>query len=401
MKNIFKAFIIVVISFALCIPMQIIVKASTYTDMGPKKDVLVSKAWTVSFNKTLNATTVNATNIKVVGENNKSKEIKVSLANSNKNIIVQPITNYEPNKLYTLIVTEMVKSNDGIPLPKEVRMDFTTISTPVITVSSVADIKVDIQQGSTYTFPKTVQATMSNGLKKDVGVVWNSSSLDTSKASVITYQGTISGSTIKVNLVVSVIATTPKKYKIVLDAGHGGADPGAIGPTGLKEKDVTLAITLKVGSILVKNGVDTIYTRTSDNISWSTNEALNLQARCDVSNKNKPDYFVSIHENSFSGPSASGIETYYFTGSAAGQKLAQAVQTELIKETGKLDRKIKTTSGLYVIKNVVATAILVETSFISNPTEEQLLATSAYQYKLAKAISTGILKTLGITNIIY
>lgn len=322
MKNIFKAFIIMMVSITICLHVQSIVKASTYTDLGLKKDVLISKSWTVNFNKALSSTTINTTNIMVVGENNEYKDISVSLANSNKAVIVKPTTNYEPNKTYTLIATVNVKSTDGKPLPSEVRMSFTTKSEPV-------------------------------------------------------------------------------KYKIVLDAGHGGNDPGAIGPTGLKEKDITLAITLKVGSILVKNGVETIYTRTTDNISWSTNEAQNLQARCDISNKAKPNYFVSIHENSFSAPSATGIETYYFTGSVAGQKLAQAVQTELVKATGKVDRKIKTTSGLYVIKYVNAPSILVETAFISNPEEEKLLATQAYQYTLAKAIATGILKTLGISNIVY
>ena len=322
MKNIFKAFIIMMCSITLCVHMQIIVKAVSATDMLPKKDVLINKQWTVKFNKPLSATTVNTTNIKVVGEDSLYKDIKVSLANSNKDVIVEPITNYEPGKSYTLIVTENVKSADGTLLPKEVRMEFTTKIEPI-------------------------------------------------------------------------------KYKIVLDAGHGGNDPGAIGPTGLKEKDINLAITLKVGSILVKNGVETIYTRTTDIVPWSTNEVQNLQARCDISNIAKPNYFVSIHQNSFSSPSASGIETYYFAGSVAGQKLAQAVQTELVKATGRLDRKIKTTSGLYVIKNVDATSILVETSFISNLEEEKLLATQAYQYTLAKAISTGILKTLGISNIVY
>ena len=322
MKNIFKAFIIMMFSITLCVHMQIIVKATTYTDMVPKKDVLINKGWTVKFNKPLSSTTVNTTNIKVVGENNVYKDIKVSLANSNKDVIVEPITNYEPGKTYTLIVTQNVKSADGTLLPKEVRMVFTTKSEPI-------------------------------------------------------------------------------KYKIVLDAGHGGNDPGAIGPTGLKEKDVNLAIALKVGSILVKNGVETIYTRTTDIIPWSTNQVENLQARCDISNIAKPNYFVSIHQNSYTGPLASGIETYYFTGSVAGQTLAQAVQTELVKATGRLDRKIKTTLGLYVIKNVDATSILVETSFISNPEEERLLATEAYKYTLAKAISMGILKTLGISNIVY
>ena len=76
------------------------------------------------------------------------------------------------------------------------------------------------------------------------------------------------------------------------------------------------------------------------------------------------------------------------------------MQTELIKETGRVDRKIKT-AGYYVLNNTDATAILVETSFLSNAEEEKLLGTNAYQDKLAKAISTGILKSLGITNIVY
>ena len=98
--------------------------------MGTKNDVVVSKPWTVSFNKPLSSTTVNTTNIKVVGENNNYIDINVSLANDNKNVIVSPVKNYEANKTYTLIVTEKVKSTDGKPLPKEVRMTFNTKSAP-------------------------------------------------------------------------------------------------------------------------------------------------------------------------------------------------------------------------------------------------------------------------------
>jgi N-acetylmuramoyl-L-alanine amidase len=674
MKNIFKAFIIMILTFVLCIPMQIIVKASTYTNMNPKKDVVVSKPWTVSFNKPLSTTTVNTTNIKVVGENNKYIDIKVSLANNNKNVIVQSVKNYEYNKIYTLLVTENVKSADGKPLTSEVRMNFNTKSGPVLQISSVQNIMVNLEEGGQYTFPKTVQATMNdnskeevqvewlkdfvnlsksgtytyegviknydkkvkviiqvskkqtskfivsinaarggsdngsigptglkekdvnldvalrlgkllekenvqviytrssdsvtwnssneiqeriniansaksdllvtiscnsysseatkgietfylkgndkskilaeyiqaqlvsktaaldrgakeselnslklskapaamaalgfitnkieenklktseykdklalafkdaivkyisvnpkydsgdegtsseniymnditenikkgdkytlplkvkvttdNGTEKEVDVVWDIKSLDINKAGVYAFQGTVKESTKKASLVVNVMEITKTNYKVVLDAGHGGYDPGAAGQMGFKEKDITLAVTLKVGNILAKNGVETIYTRTSDNITWSTNETQNLQARCDISNTAKPDYFVSIHANSFSNPEAVGIETYYFKGSAAGEKLAQTVQSELIKETGRVDRKIKT-AGYYVLNKVDTTAILIETSFISNPEEEKLLATEAYQNKLSKAISTGILKSLGISNIIF
>ena len=124
MKNIFKAIIIMILTFALSIPMQKVVNASTYTNMGTKNDVVVSKPWTVSFNKSLSSTTVNTTNIKVVGESNNYIDINVSLVNNNKNVIVKPVKNYESNKKYTLIVTQNVKSTDGKPLPKEVRMEF-------------------------------------------------------------------------------------------------------------------------------------------------------------------------------------------------------------------------------------------------------------------------------------
>ena len=672
MKNIFKAIVIMILSFSLCIPMQIIVKASTYTNLGSKKDVVVSKPWTVNFNKPLSVPTVNTTNIKVIDENNKNIDIKVSLANNNKNVIVQAVKNYEYSKTYTLIVTGKVNSADGKPLPSEVRMSFNTQSAPVLKVYSVQDITVNLQEGDKYTFPKVVQATMSNnskedvqvewvqdfvnlsnsgtytyegiiknydkkvkaiiqvskkqttkyivcinaarggsdsgnigptGLKekdvnldvalrlgkllekenvqvvytrsgdsvtwnssneiqeriniannakadllvtiscnsftseatngietyylrdnakgkqlaefiqaqlisktgaidrgakesdfnslklsnapgamatlgfitnkseesklktseykdklalafteavkkyisvnpksgdedtslgniymnditenvrkgdvyvlplkvkvttdngqdKEVDVVWNIKSLDTSKVGVYEFQGTIKESTKKASLVVNVIEVSKTDYKVVLDAGHGGFDPGAIGPSGLQEKSVALKVTLKVGNILAKNGVETIYTRTSDNITWSTNQTQNLQARCDIANKANPNLFVSIHSNSYSLPSANGIETWYYSGNAGSSKLAESVQTELIKETGRTNRGTKT-GNLYVTKYVNAPAILVETSFISNPDEEKLLATDAYQNKLAKAISTGILKNLGISNIVY
>lgn len=587
MKNIFKAFIFMILTFALCIPMQIIVKASTYTDMGTKKNVVVSKPWTVSFNKPLSSTTVNTTNIKVLGEDNKYIDVKLSLANNNKNVIVSPIKDYESNKAYTLILTDKVQSTDGKPLPKEVRMAFSTLNAPkkpseftvcidpaqyfkeitgtngskakdinlstalklgdilksrgfnvvytrtsdsvtwdklnedsakaaiaknakadvflsintnyysldtsngietyylseasnknkdlassiqkelikatgasdrgikegsfeilkktdceavalelgfisnpqeeillnsleyqnnaakaianglmsyagfantdtgydsIFQISSVGDIIVNLEVGGVYTFPTTVQATMSNNSKQNIAVEWPETLVSFAKAGTYNYEGVINNYDNKVNIIINVKVPTIKKYKVVIDPGHGGLDPGAVGKMGTKEKAIVLAISLKVGNILIKNGVDVVYTRTID-------KTQSLQAKCDVSNNAKPNFFVSIHANSFSVPTVSGIETFYKSGSTAGQKLAQAVQTELIKATGRLDRKVKT-AGYYVLNNTNTTAILVETSFISNATEEKLLVTQAYQIKLANAISTGILKSLGISKIV-
>jgi N-acetylmuramoyl-L-alanine amidase len=515
MKNIFKTLLTLILAFALCIPMQIIAKASTYTDIGAKNNVIVSKPWTVSFNKSLSSTTVNNTNIKVVGEANNYIDIAVSLANNNKNVIVTPLKDYKPSTSYTLIVTQNVKSSDGKPLPKEVRMNFNTES--AATKPSEFTVCIDPAQyyknitgksgtkakdinlstalklgnilktrGFNVVYTRTTdsvpwsmsgeddaKAAIAKNAKADVFLSINTNNSSNMEASGIeTYyipdgSNNLIASSIQSELIKAtqandrlikiapetasfeilkktscpavmmelgflsnpeeellltnekyqnnaakaianglmnyagfpntdknydVITRASNAYKVVLDPGHGGTDSGAVGAMGTKEKTIVLAITLKVGNILAKNGVDVVYTREID-------KTQSLQAKCDVSNIAKPNYFVSIHANSFSVPTVSGIETFYKSGSAAGQKLAEAVQTELLKATGRVDRKIKT-AGYYVLNNTNTTAILVETSFLSNATEEKLLVTTAYQIKLAQAISTGILKSLGITAIV-
>lgn len=184
---------------------------------------------------------------------------------------------------------------------------------------------------------------------------------------------------------------------ITIDAGHGGYDSGAVGPTGVLEKNITLPIALKVGEILSKKGMNVVYTRTSDKVVWPSDVGADLQKRSDISDKANADYFVSIHANSVDVPSVNGLETYYFQGSLKGEKLAKSVEQELVKITGLKDRGVKT-GDLYVLKNTNAVAILTEIGFISNPEQEKILNTPEYQNKYAEAIATGILKYLGIES---
>lgn len=184
---------------------------------------------------------------------------------------------------------------------------------------------------------------------------------------------------------------------ITIDAGHGGYDSGAVGPTGVLEKNITLPIALKVGEILSKSGINVVYTRMSDNVVWPSNEGADLQKRCDISDNANADYFVAIHANSADEPRVNGLETYYFEGSSKGEKLAKSVQQELLQTTGLRDRGVKT-EGFYVLKNTNAVAILTEVGFISNPEQEKVLNTPEYQNKYAEAIATGILKYLGIKS---
>ncbi|AJD26242.1 N-acetylmuramoyl-L-alanine amidase family protein [Clostridium botulinum CDC_297] len=178
---------------------------------------------------------------------------------------------------------------------------------------------------------------------------------------------------------------------VIVDAGHGGYDSGAVGPTGVKEKDITLKVALKLGKILENNGVNVIYTRTSDNVSWPSNESQDLAARVAIANSNNTDLYVSIHANSFNG-SANGTETYYYNGSAKGKEAAEAVQKELVNAIGLYDRGTKT-AGYYVLKNTISPSILVELGFIDNRNEEILLNSDWFQEKCAEAIAKGILST--------
>lgn len=188
-------------------------------------------------------------------------------------------------------------------------------------------------------------------------------------------------------------STTSSSIKVCIDPGHGGYDSGAVGPTGALEKNVTLAVALKVGKILEQNGIEVVYTRTSDNVPWPSDVVQDLQMRCDISNNAEAQYFVCIHANSADDPTARGTETYYCDGSSEGQKLAQAIQQELIKVNGLEDRGIKT-ANYYVLKNTSAPAILTELAFISNSKEEALLTSDDFQNKCAQAIAVGVLESI-------
>jgi N-acetylmuramoyl-L-alanine amidase len=175
--------------------------------------------------------------------------------------------------------------------------------------------------------------------------------------------------------------------KICIDPGHGGVDPGAIGPTGLKEKDVNLAVGLKLAELL-KPIAEVKLTRTKD-------IAVSLKDRAAIANSFGCDYFISVHTNSFTDRKVGGVETWAYAPGGKGEKLARAVQAELVKVTGFANRGVKFNSKFAVLRDTKAPAILTETGFISNPAEEKLLKTDAFRDKIAKAIAQGVAKQLG------
>ena len=183
-----------------------------------------------------------------------------------------------------------------------------------------------------------------------------------------------------------------KGKTIVVDAGHGGSDSGAVGPTGAMEKTVTLAVAKKVQNLLTNSGARVIMTRSRDVDVYAPNatDKQELQARCNVANRdNRTALFLSIHCNAFSSPSANGTETYYCAGSQKGYAFAKYLNEELAQAGGLFNRGVKTANN-YVLRHTNMPASLIEIGFITNPQEERLLRSDAYQNKLANAIVKGI-----------
>lgn len=170
--------------------------------------------------------------------------------------------------------------------------------------------------------------------------------------------------------------------KVVVDAGHGGSDPGAIGPNGLKEKDVTLNVSLKIQNMLKEKGISVVMTRDKD-------EYLSLNERTKIANNTNADFFISVHANSYIDPSANGTETFSYSSTGVGAEVAKKIQTNLIKELGLTNRGHKT-ANYYVIKYTNMPSALAELAFISNYKEESLLRQDAFQTKSAKAIVDAI-----------
>ncbi len=182
--------------------------------------------------------------------------------------------------------------------------------------------------------------------------------------------------------------------KICIDPGHGGSQPGAVGYAGTLEKDITLAVSLKLRDILTTKGLNVVMTRETDrDVSTRLNQN-ELEARCDVANNAKADYFVSVHCNASENETAHGTETWYSDKDSKSQVLANCIQTELVKQIKRADRGVK--RGNYYVTNMTKMpAVLVELAFISNPEEEKLLKDPAFQYRCAIGIANGVLKMVG------
>lgn len=213
--------------------------------------------------------------------------------------------------------------------------------------------------------------------------------------------------------------------RVVIDAGHGGHDPGAIGRSGLREKDINLDIAKRLGKALKACGIDVVFTR-------STDRFISLEGRAEIANRAHPDMFISVHTNAARSRSLSGFEIYYVTdkvndsarAALAAKKydlslgrdsfyrsspkleaiiwdmlntqyrgdsivLAQDICESISRTVGSKILGVKG-APFYVLKGVYTPAVLVEIGFISNSQEERYLRNGFYRQQIAEGIAQGI-----------
>lgn len=182
---------------------------------------------------------------------------------------------------------------------------------------------------------------------------------------------------------------------IILDAGHGGYDPGKVGVSGVLEKDANLVIAQKTRYYLEQENYEVILTRNEDidlaGEYTGSKKSADLQKRVEIMNVSGPAIGVSIHQNSFTDPNVRGAQVFYYDGSEAGKKLADCIQSAIKETIGDENHRVpKANSSYYLLKKVKAPIVIVECGFLSNPEEELLLMEESYQDKMAKGIAKGI-----------
>ena len=185
-----------------------------------------------------------------------------------------------------------------------------------------------------------------------------------------------------------------KNLCIVLDAGHGGADPGKVGRNDILEKDVNLSIVHKLKTLFENKGFRVVLTREDVTVPADENsknvKIEDLRNRVALITETMPVMTISIHQNSFPDASISGPQVFYFEQSKEGAEIASVLQESLNSSLNPpKPRACKANDDYYILKKTPTPTVIVECGFLSNETEAQQLTDESYQEKLARAIYTG------------
>lgn len=189
-----------------------------------------------------------------------------------------------------------------------------------------------------------------------------------------------------------------RDISVIVDAGHGSPDGGAVGLSGSQEKDINLSIATILKGVLESNGIPVIMTRSSDNAIYDSSaktirekKRSDLNNRLKIMNSSNAGLFVSIHMNSFEDKSVSGVYTFYNKSYPDIKVLAENIQNNIHSITKAKTHDVKAAENrIFLMKNAPMPAVLVECGFLTNPEEEKKLLNSEYQEKIAWAIGDAI-----------
>lgn len=188
---------------------------------------------------------------------------------------------------------------------------------------------------------------------------------------------------------------------VVIDAGHGGMDPGKIGINDVAEKDINLSIALKVKKYLEFNDVTVVMTRETDkglnDPEASNKKVQDMKRRLALIEETGPALAVSIHQNSYPEEYVHGAQIFYYADSREGKELAELLQAQFLdKVDPENNRQIKANDSYYLLKKTSVPIVIAECGFLSNWEEAEKLCSEAYQEKIAWAICVGILQHLNM-----
>lgn len=186
---------------------------------------------------------------------------------------------------------------------------------------------------------------------------------------------------------------------VVVDAGHGGTDPGKVGVDGSLEKDINLAVAERLKTYLEQDDVKVIMTRETDTGLYSETDSrkkmADMKKRCEIIEESGADLVVSIHQNSYHEESVSGGQVFYYRDSSKGKALAKILQDRFDYVLGDQNRRLPKANGnYYLLLHVKCPIVIVECGFLSNRKEAALLNSGEYQDKLAYTIHMGIMEYL-------
>lgn len=190
-----------------------------------------------------------------------------------------------------------------------------------------------------------------------------------------------------------------KRLCVVVDAGHGGIDPGKVSINGTLEKDINLKIAEALKKYLEAEDIEVVMTRETDEGLYDANvsnkKVQDMKRRIELIDEADPVITVSIHQNSYPEEYVHGAQVFFYSGSAQGQKLAETIQAQLVDKVDPDNRRqVKANDSYYLLRKTGIPIIIVECGFLSNRAEAEKLCDEDYQDRVAWAIHMGIMQYL-------